>query len=97
MATENDNNDLQYSLIFHGGAGNISTNADNAKKRIPMAKVMKQILKSAYNYCQLGLKGELTAIDIAEKVVMLFEKFNLKFIYVFLIVSSCYIFRFIIY
>ena len=64
-SAQNDNG-LQYALIFQGGAGNISTNVNNAKKRVPMAKVMKQILKSAYNYCQLGLKGELTAIDIVE-------------------------------
>ena len=67
----NNNNNLEYALIFHGGAGNISTNANNAKARIPMIKVMKQILKSAYNYCELGLKNKLTAIDIAEKLVIL--------------------------
>ena len=64
---------LEYALAFHGGAGNISCNANNAKKRVPLKKVLKQILKSAYNYCQLGLKGELTAMDIVEKVVILFE------------------------
>ena len=70
---ETKDDELEYALVFHGGAGNISTSANNVQKRISMFKVLKQILKSAHNYCQLGLEGKLSAMDIAEKVVVLFE------------------------
>eukprot|EP01083_Nonionella_stella_P305581 1066507_1 len=65
--------ELQYALVFHGGAGNLSTNANMAKKRIPLFAELKQILQSAHQYCQMGVNGKLTALDIVEKVVILME------------------------
>lgn len=63
----------QYALAFHGGAGNISCNTSNAPQREAVFQTLKHILKSAHNFCELGLRGELSATDIAEKVVSLFE------------------------
>eukprot|EP01083_Nonionella_stella_P174521 605247_1 len=44
-----------------------------AKKRIPLFAELKQILQSAHQYCQMGVNGKLTTLDIVEKVVILME------------------------
>eukprot|EP01084_Bolivina_argentea_P156483 272730_1 len=70
---EENSSDLQYALVFHGGAGNISTRAHDIKARMPLFDKLKDIITQSHNYCELGLKGKLTAMDIVEKVIILME------------------------
>ena len=67
----------EYALIFHGGAGNIISNDiytnPNNEHRQSLFKELGKILQSAHRFCEMGLNGKLSAVDIAEKVVILLE------------------------
>ncbi|ETO21600.1 peptidase T2, asparaginase 2 [Reticulomyxa filosa] len=70
--SKKNHDQLEYAIVFHGGAGTIATNIDSTSRYEALIRVLRESSKYIQEQIKKG-KESLTACDIAEYVVILLE------------------------